>query len=159
MPQGKNRPPGSHAAGAGAYEQHAQTTTNDPRELEARVLIKAVRRLQELQTNWGNFKPEELEEALRYNRTIWMMFADTAIENKNGHELEVRNNIANLAAFVAKHSLQILAKPEKNKLDILIEINREIAAGLMSKPQQAQAPGTEPATAPDQKPGKGAKSV
>jgi len=117
-----------------------------------------VRKLQELQNNWGNFKPEELEETLRYNRTIWMMFADTAIENKNGHEMEVRKNIANLAAFVAKHSLQVLAKPEKSKLDILIEINREIAAGLMSKPQPAQTPATEAPPA-EQKPDKGAKTV
>ena len=147
MPPKNNPPNNPHAAGAGAYDNHAQAHASDPRELEARVLLKAVRRLQALQDNWGNFKPEELEETLRYNRNIWMMFVDTAVENTNGHALEIRNNIANLGAFVCKHSLEILARPEKSKLDILININREIAAGLMTRPPAA-ASETPPAETP-----------
>jgi flagellar biosynthesis activator protein FlaF len=139
MPPSKSNPPNNpYAAGAGAYDQNAQAHTNDPRELEARVLLKAAKRLQALQADWDNRKAEELEEALRYNRNIWMMFVDTAVENKNGHAMEIRNNIANLGAFVCKHSLDILARQEKKKLDILIEINREIAAGLMTRPKGAQ---------------------
>ncbi len=142
----KSPPNNPYAAGAGAYDQHAQAHASDPRELEARVLLTAVKRLQALQENWDGYKPEELEETLRYNRNIWMMFVDTAVENKNGHALEIRNNIANLGAFVCKHSLDILAKPEKKKLDVLISINREIAAGLMTRPPAAagSAAPTEP---------------
>jgi flagellar biosynthesis activator protein FlaF len=146
MPPKPSPPNNPHAAGAGAYDSHAQAHSTDPRELEARVLLKAVRRLQALQENWDGYKPEELEETLRYNRNIWMMFVDTAVENKNGHAMEIRNNIANLGAFVCKHSLEVLARPEKKKLDILISINREIAAGLMTRPPAA-ASETKPAEA------------
>ena len=61
--------------------------------------------------------------------------------------LEIRNNIANLGAFVCKHSLDIMVKPEKKKLDILIEINREIAAGLMTRPAAAGSGEAKPAEA------------
>jgi flagellar protein FlaF len=33
--------------------------------------------------------------------------------------------------------MYILGDPKKEKLDILIDINREIAAGLMTKPKAA----------------------
>lgn len=64
-----------------------------------------------------------------------MMFVDTAVEDDNADRTtELRNNIANLGVFIFNRTIEILAKPEKEKLDILIEINREIAAGLMAKP-------------------------
>jgi flagellar protein FlaF len=62
-----------------------------------------------------------------------MLFYDTALENPEGNRPEdLRSNIVNLAGFVFKRSLDILADPEKEKFDILIEINREVAAGLMA---------------------------
>jgi flagellar protein FlaF len=147
MSRGKSKQPNNpYASASGAYDQHAQDHATDPRELEARVLLKSVRQMQALQNRWDSVKPEELDEALRYNRHIWMMFVDTAVENGNpGHTMELRNNIANLGTFVCKHSLNIIAAPAKDKLNVLIEINREIAAGLMTKPPQAQEPTPSPA--------------
>ena len=55
-------------------------------------------------------------------------------ENKD-RPAQLRNNIANLGAYVFKRTMEVLADPKKEKLDVLIDINREIAAGLMSKPK------------------------
>jgi flagellar protein FlaF len=131
-----NNPPSSgvntHAAAAGAYGDHAQKNSGDPRETEARVLLKAASMLQELQTNWNPDDFVRLDEILKYNRQIWMLFFDTALENKDGNRpVELRNNIVNLANFVFKRTVDILSEPRKEKLDILITINRDIAAGLM----------------------------
>ena len=127
-----------YASATGTYDQHAQDHTGDPRELEARVLLKSVRKMQALQNNWENVKAAEIDDVLRYNRNIWMMFVDNATAKDNvGHTLEVRTNIANLGNFIFKHSLKVLSKPSPEQLNILIKINREIAAGLMTRPETA----------------------
>ncbi len=61
------------------------------------------------------------------------MFYDTAVEDKSGDRpQDLRNNIFSLANFIFKREIEILAKPEAKKLDILIKINRDIAGGLMT---------------------------
>ena len=124
-----------YAQAAGAYGDHAQKNTPDQRELEGRVLLKSAKMIKDLQDNWENVNTELLESTLKYNRQVWMVFYDTAIENPEGNRPnDLRSNIVNLANFIFKRELEIMAKPEKHKLDVLININREIAAGLMTKP-------------------------
>lgn len=131
-------PSNPYADAAGAYGTSAQKNETDQRALEARVLLKAAGFLQDLQNDWDNVNSDLLEETLKYNRKIWLMFYDTAIENPEGDRPnDLRSNIVNLANFIFKREGDILAKPEKKKLDVLININREIAAGLMTKPKAA----------------------
>lgn len=138
MQQKPGNPHNPYAAAASTYATHAQTHTPDQRELEARVLLKSAQKLQEMKENWESVTPETLEEVLRYNRQIWLMFVDTAVEDDSpDRPLELRNNIANLGVFIFKRTLEILSNPKKEMLGILIEINREIAAGLMSGPGKA----------------------
>lgn len=144
MPSGKHNQPHNnpYASAAGAYGTHSQKHTNDPRELEARVLLKAAQFMVDLQNEWDNRPKEALEDILKYNRNIWMMFYDTAVENTEGTRPEaLRNNIYNLANFVFKRELDIISKPEKSKIDILIKINRDIANGLMNSVRNAPADG------------------
>ena len=132
-PPGSNR---AHANAAGAYSRHAQTTTTDPRELEARALLNMVNKMENLQSRWETVTSVELDDVLRNNRQIWMMFVDTALEDKSAERTnELRSNIASLGAYVFKRTLDILADPKKEKLDVLIDINRDIAAGLMTRPK------------------------
>ena len=147
-PLPNKKPNNPHASAAGAYDQHAQAHTPDQRELEARVLLKAARQLQALKDDWDNMTPELLDDTLRYNRQIWLMFVDTAMEDTSpDRPQELRNNIANLGMYIFNHSVDILASPVKTKLDILIDINREIAAGLMTKPKTDTKPEDKPAGA------------
>jgi len=132
-PQTPNNP---HANAAGAYGNSVQKHTPDPRELEAHILLKSAGFLQALQNDWDNVDKKTLEETLKYNRQIWLMFYDTALENPEGNRPnDLRSNIINLANFVFKREVDVMAKPEKTKLDALININREVAAGLMSRPK------------------------
>ncbi len=133
-------PSNPHAAAAGAYDQHAQTHTPNQRELEARILLKAAKAFQEIQKKWADITSEELNEALTYNRQIWMMFVDTAVEDENPDRSDLlRNNIANLGVFIFNHTLDVMSTPSPEKLDVLIEINQDIAAGLMSKPSSGDS--------------------
>lgn len=135
--QDKPSQPNSHAAAADLYGNNVQKNTPNQRELEAHVLIKSAKFLNDLQNDWDNVTPELLEETLKYNRQIWMMFYDTAIENtENNRPNDLRSNIINLANFVFKRELEVLSHPAKEKLNILISINRDIAAGLMEQPKE-----------------------
>ncbi len=128
-----NQPHNPYASAAGAYGGNAQKNATDPREMEARVLMKSAQFMVDLQSNWETMTTEILHETLKYNRDIWMMFYDTAVEDAEGaRPKDLRNNIYSLANFVFKREIDILAKPEKKKLDILISINRDIAAGLLA---------------------------
>lgn len=131
-----NPPNNPHAAAASAYGDNAQKHTPDQRELESRALLKAAKALSDLQDGWGTGPSKDaIEDILKYNRQIWMMFYDAAIENDGGERPnDLRSNIVNLANFVFKRELEIMRDPQKEKLDILININKEIAAGLMTKP-------------------------
>jgi len=129
-------PSNPHAKAAGAYGAHAQKHTPDQRELEAIILLKAAKMMKDLQEHWAEMTPELLHSTLEYNRQIWLLFYDTALENPEGNRPnDLRSNIVNLANFIFKREMEILAVPEKGKLDILISINHEIAAGLMTKPK------------------------
>lgn len=126
-----------YAQAAGAYGDHAQKHTPDQREMEGRVLLKAAKMLQDLYNDWDNADAEIIDKTLKYNRQIWLMFYDTALENPEGNRPnELRSNIVNLANFIFKREIDITADPKKEKLQVLININKEIAAGLMTKPQK-----------------------
>ena len=138
-------PNNPHAAAASAYGDNAQKHTPDQRELEAHALLKAAKALSDLQDGWAaNPSKEEIEEILQYNRQIWMMFYDAAIENEGGNRPnDLRSNIVNLANFIFKREVEIMSDPQKDKLNILININKEVAAGLMSKQSHETPTDTE----------------
>lgn len=136
----QNNPYSSTAGAAGAYGENAKQNAGDPREVEARALLKSSQNLQSLYDGWEEFKSDRqlIEDALRYNRTIWMMFYDTALENKDkDRPSDLRSNIINLANFIFKRTLEIQSDTSRNKekLQVLININREIASGLLQSVQ------------------------
>lgn len=136
MSQKNNNP---YAQAAGAYDQNAQKNATNQREMEARILLKSNRMLQAIQADWENLDHEVLSQALTYNRQIWLLFYDAAMENPEGNRPnDLRSNIVNLANFIFKREVEILSSPQKEKLDILVNINREIAAGLMTQVSAAQ---------------------
>jgi flagellar protein FlaF len=151
MPPGKQQQPNNpYAAAAGTYGSNLQKHTPDQRELEAHVLLKSAKFIQDMQNDWDNVTSQILEDILRYNRQVWMMFYDTALENPEGNRPnDLRSNIVNLAQFIFKREIEILAQPEKKKLDILISINRDIAAGLMEGAKNTPAPQTDTKMPPE----------
>ena len=120
----------SHAAQA--YARTAQTVAT-PRDIEAQALLKAARQLQEIQNNWKG-PDREMHKALMFNRRLWSIFMSAAEDNGNPNTLEVRQNIANIGVFVMKQTIEMQMEPDPAKLKTLIDINRNIAAGLSGRP-------------------------
>jgi flagellar biosynthesis activator protein FlaF len=119
------------SSAAQAYA-HTSQTTSPPREIEAQALLKAARQLHEVQTNWAG-PDKNMHKALLFNRRLWTIFMSAATSNDNPNSIEVRQNIANIGVFVLKQTLDMQMSPDPAKLKSLIEINRNIAAGLSGR--------------------------
>lgn len=124
---------------ASAYSKVAQTTQS-ARELEAAILMKAALRLQSVRDNWDE-KRSELQEALAYNRKLWIILVTSATEADNPLPHLIKQNIANLGLFVFNRTIAVTDAPDPAKLSALVNINRELAAGLrgMAPPSTAAA--------------------
>ena len=102
---------------------------SSPRDLEANLLLEAAAKLQAVRDDWSG-KRDNLDTALRYNRRLWSVFLSSVTDNGSPLPKEIRQNVANLGIFVMKHTIKTEANPQADKLDVLIRINRELAAGL-----------------------------
>jgi flagellar protein FlaF len=116
---------------ANAYGAVAKQIAN-PRELEASLLLKAASRLQAIGDEWDR-KNGELHEALLYNRKLWAIFVAAVTKEDSPLPQAVRQNVANLGLFVMNQTIVLLSEPRREKLRPLININRELAAGLLGR--------------------------
>lgn len=116
----------NHAANA--YSRVSQAAM-PPREVEAAVLIKAATRLQAIGDDW-EARRAELDGALTYNRRLWTILVSSVTEDANPLPAGVKQNIVNLGVFIFNHMVSIAASPEVAKLAVLVNINRQVAAGL-----------------------------
>jgi flagellar protein FlaF len=106
--------------------------TASPRELEASLLLKAASKLQHVHDGWSQTQPA-LNDALTYNRRLWVVFLDSVINEDSQLPIPVRQNIANLGIFVMNETVSLMVDPRPDNLVSLININRELAAGLSGK--------------------------
>jgi flagellar protein FlaF len=89
--------------------------------------------------------------ALRLNWRLWTIIqADVSAEDSPLPE-EIRQNILSLSVFIDRQTVKALADPDASKLRVLIDINRNIAAGLMANVENAES--AEPAAVSTPRPG------
>ena len=104
-------------------------------ELEARALIKSASSLNKIKENWDSSK-KDLYPALEKNRRLWSILASAMKEEDCPQPIEIKQNILNLASYIFKRTVEIIAHPSSEKLDILININMNIAKGLSGKAEE-----------------------
>lgn len=119
---------------AKAYSQPTAQGGN-PRETEGRALLEAARRLSDAQRTPDD--RDTMRAAARLNWRLWTIFQAEVVAPDCELPHEIRQNMINLCNFVDKRTVDILAQPEPQKVDVLININRQIAAGLLTNPKQA----------------------
>jgi flagellar biosynthesis activator protein FlaF len=117
--------------------------TADPRELEASLLLRAAAQLHSVKDRWTE-NPAGLQEALLYNRRLWLIFIDAVSSDRNELPVSVRQNILNIAGFVLGEIFSLMTKPDPVHLDILIHINRKLAAGLRAQTSQLAPEARDP---------------
>jgi flagellar protein FlaF len=119
-----------HSTQAEIYSR-AQVAALTDREAEAAVLMKAAAMMKHVQTHWlSSERDQHLEKALRYNQRLWTYFQVALLDEHNPLPQQIKENVLRLSAFVDRRVFEVLAYPAAEKLDILININTNIAAGL-----------------------------
>jgi flagellar protein FlaF len=114
----------------------SQRLGSNARETEAQALLEAARRLD---AAIGGEDRDAYRAALRLNWRLWTIIqADVSGEGSPLPD-DIRQNILSLSVFIDKHTVNALAEPSGRKLRVLIEINRNIAAGLMTSAEAAAA--------------------
>ena len=139
----------SHETAARTYDQ-SRLKGGNPRETEGRALLEAARRMAVAQS-----APEDTKgigEAARLNWRLWTILQAELCAPECTLPEDIRSNMLNLCNFVDKHMVDVLAQPRPEKLDVLIGINRQIAAGLLTDQSHQDAEAAEDA---DQEAGTG----
>ncbi len=118
---------------AQAYAKTAQATGN-PRELESQLLLRAAAKLQAIKDGDPALS-SEIISAIQYNRRLWLVLTGSIGNPDNPLPREIKQNVANLANFIIKHSMSLETDTDQapSRLGVLININREIAAGLRDR--------------------------
>lgn len=117
-----------------AYEDVNRTTMSG-RDVEVTVLNQAAKKLAECQKNWNaEGHVNRLNDALKYNQLIWSIFQSELEKEDNPLPRKIRLDMPRLIKFVDRRIFETMAEPSPEKLDIVINITQNIAAGLQSMP-------------------------
>lgn len=115
-------------AAAHAYGQ-VQVSGMKGRGLEAAAFVKAASLLSQAQDRAGD--PTLLAEALEFNQKLWTILQAAASDETDPMPDDVKRDLLSLSMFVDRATAEALARPLQPQLSALIEINRNLAAGLM----------------------------
>ncbi len=113
----------------------------NPTYTEAWALVEAARRMA-VALQHGSLDDPETKEmlrvALRLNWRLWTIFqSELSLEDEGPVPLNLRENMLNLCNYVDKHTVDTINDPTAEKISGLIEINRNIANGLLESLQIA----------------------
>jgi len=104
-----------------------------PGEIEAWGLTQAALRMSQAQET---AEKQAMIDAVRLNWRLWTIFQAELFDPDSTVQADIRTNILSLAQYIDKHTVEFLAKPAPDKLDTLININRELAMGLYEQPDE-----------------------
>ena len=115
-----------------AYNK-VRTAGLNEREAEADCLTRAAAMMRRLQLHWNDpSREKKLENALWYNLKLWNLFHVAVQDHSSPLTPTTKGRILRLSAYVDRKTSDVLAFPSQEKLDVLIQINLNIAAGLRS---------------------------
>ena len=101
------------------------------RDIEAGALTKAALMLEECKRDWDSQDRDvKLSKALRMNQKIWSIFQAELAKEDNPLPWKLREDILSLSLFIDRRIIDVLAYPVPEKLDAIININQNLAAGL-----------------------------
>ncbi|MFK7866378.1 MAG: flagellar biosynthesis regulator FlaF, partial [Alphaproteobacteria bacterium] len=95
------------------------------------ALVELARRLDNAKKDQDGSK---IKEIVRLNWRVWTIIQSAMLDPQTEVPINVRSNLVNLSNFIDKRSVDILGAPDPLKLEVLININRQIGAGLLGNP-------------------------
>ena len=125
-----------------AYAQ-TQKSSMSPREVEAMAFTKAALMLEEAKNNTDDY--DNYASALKFNQLLWTIIQADIVDKKNELPPQLKANILSLSIFVDKQTIKALADTKTRHIDSLININKNLAEGLMVKVEDEVESKPEPA--------------
>ena len=123
-----------YAAQIEAYRT-AQKETLSGREIEALALTNAALKLRKCQVDWDSEDRDGKRlKALQINQRIWTILQGELAKEDNPLPTQLKKDLLTLSLVVDKRTFEVMAFPSPEKLDMLIRINLNIAAGLRGNP-------------------------
>jgi flagellar biosynthesis activator protein FlaF len=111
--------------------QDADKSAMSGREVEAYALTKAAMALRECRDYWDTSERDQLlEHALKLNQRLWSILQAELTMAENPLPEPIKQNLLRLSIFIDKRIIQIFADPQLELLNIIIDINENLAAGL-----------------------------
>lgn len=103
-------------------------------------MIEMARRLDEAaKMDAGKERDETLRDLVRRNWRMWTILQASLVDPESTVPAEIRQNLLNLSNFIDKRSVECLSDINPDKVTVLININRQIGAGLMGNPSDDPA--------------------
>ena len=112
------------------YKNTYRSVLSD-REIEADIFNQAAVKLMDCYQNWdGEGIDDRLQEAIQYNQKLWSIVQSELIRADYPKPVELRKRLLKLSALFDKALLEFEFAPRREKLKLMIDINRTIAGGL-----------------------------
>ena len=111
-----------------AYAQ-TQKSSMPPREVEAMAFTKAALMLQDAKKDLDDY--DTYAAALKFNQLLWTIIQADIIDEANQLPDQLKANILSLSIFVDKQTVTALSDTDAEHLDSLIDINKNLAEGLL----------------------------
>ena len=128
-----------------AYAQ-TQKSSMPPREVEAMAFTKAALMMEEAKGKTDDYVT--YAAALKFNQLLWTIIQADIVDKANQLPPQLKANILSLSIFVDKQTIKALADANADHLEPLVSINKNLAEGLLTKPNDGghqidPAPSTE----------------
>jgi flagellar protein FlaF len=126
------------------YRQTQMNSAPSGRQVEVSILEMASGKLRAIIGTSGDVKwSRELDEALRFNQKVWDVFTADWTRPECSLERAMRENLLSLAVFVKKRTFAMTAQPQREGLEMLVQLNDQIVDGLRRGMQSVGSAGDD----------------
>ena len=118
-----------------AYAQ-TQKSSMSSREIEAMAFTKAALKLEDVKKMLDDY--DAYASALKFNQLLWTIIQADIVDQENQLPDQLKANILSLSIFVDRQTIKALADTSEKHLEVLININKNLAEGLMAQTENSQ---------------------
>src|SRR5262245_58829876 len=112
-----------------------QKSTDDPRDLEYRLLAQVTGALIHAREHADIVR--ERVDAAKWNRDVWAAFRQDLTHEHNKLPKDLRASLVSISLWIEKEAMRVMNG--SGDLDALIDINRNIMAGLKPETRDNQS--------------------
>ena len=118
-----------------AYAQ-TQKSSMSSREIEAMAFTKAALKLEDAKKSLDDY--DAYASALKFNQLLWTIIQADIVDQENQLPDQLKANILSLSIFVDRQTIKALADTNEKHLDVLININKNLAEGLLAQTENPE---------------------